>query len=322
MILTVTLNPLLEKRLYFDNFTINSSNRSFKEEFRSGGKGINVSRQLNNLNMVNQAITFLGGQSGKILRSIYHQEQINCLAISTKTGTREATIAVNEKEKQITTLFPPNPIISDAEAKDFADKLEKMIANCSIVVFAGSSPCKETDFIFPLGIELAHKYDKISVLDTYGNHLKDCIDKAPTVIHNNAGELATSLNVPLNTEKEKLEMLDYLYSKDIKIAFITDGENETYCSKFNFHYKIINPKINLIDATGSGDAFVSGIVFGMEKDMVFDEFVKFATALGAINASSGETCNFPIESVNSVIDTVLVEPVGKKMKLIDDSPTI
>ena len=90
MILTVTLNPLLEKRLFFDNFLCNNSNRSYKEEFRSGGKGINVSRQLNHLNINNQALTFLGGTSGKILRSIYHSEQLNYYAVSTKSNTREA----------------------------------------------------------------------------------------------------------------------------------------------------------------------------------------------------------------------------------------
>ena len=85
MILTVTLNPLLEKRLFFDNFLCSNSNRSYKEEFRSGGKGINVSRQLNHLNINNQALTFLGGTSGKILRSIYHSEQLKLLCCFNKS---------------------------------------------------------------------------------------------------------------------------------------------------------------------------------------------------------------------------------------------
>ncbi len=322
MILTVTLNPLLEKRLYFNSIKYNQANRSNKEEFRSGGKGINVSRQLNALKMQNQAITFLGGQSGKILRSIYHEEQLNYLAVSTKAATREAVLTIDEKENNLTTYFPPNPIISESEAADFASKLDKMIANCSIVVFSGSSPCKETDFIFPYGIELANKYDKISILDTYGNHLQNCIDKAPTVLHNNVEEINLSLKQKINDGKDKIEFLNYLYNKGIKLAFLTDGEKEFYCSKFNFHYKINPQNIKAVDSTGSGDAFVAGIAYGMEKDLVFNEFTQIASALGIINAQSWKTCNFPFEDIESLSKEIVVEPVGKKMKIIDDSPTI
>jgi len=64
-----------------------------------------------------------------------------------------------------------------------------MIYNCSAVIFSGSSPCFATDDIFPFGIELANKYDKISILDTYGGHLQACLEAQPTVIHNNKDEV-------------------------------------------------------------------------------------------------------------------------------------
>ena len=231
-------------------------------------------------------------------------------------------MAIDEKAAKITTLFPPNPIITESEAKEFADKLEKMISNCSVVVFSGSSPNKETDFIFPYGIELANKYDKISILDTYGNHLENCIKKSPTVLHNNIEEISQSLNLDLQNEKSKTELLNRLYNEGVKLIFLTDGANDTYCSKFNFHYKIINPKINVLDSTGSGDSFVAGVAYGLEKDLVFDEFIKIAAALGALNASSWKTCSFDLNEIENIAENIVVKTVGKKMKLIDDRPTI
>ena len=65
MILTVTINPLLEKVLFFNLLDNNTAQRSYKEELRAGGKGINVSRQLNMLGVENLAFTFLGGNNGK-----------------------------------------------------------------------------------------------------------------------------------------------------------------------------------------------------------------------------------------------------------------
>lgn len=321
MILTVTLNPLLERRLYFEKVELGKSFRSIKEEFKAGGKGININRQLNQLKIKNSSFTFLGGNNGKHLRSILNNEQIDYSAVSTKSETRSADIIIEIGNNRLTTFFGINSSIARIESDEFKNKLDKMIQNSSIVIFSGSSPCKETNDIFPYGIDLANQYDKISVLDTYGDHLKNCMEAKPTVIHNNVSEIETSLGISIKSEQERIGFLDYLYSKGIKLSFITDGENPAYASKYDFHYKIIPPKIETLDSTGSGDAFVAGIVYGIDKSLVFDDFIKIATALGTSNAEMWNTCSVTEEQMNSFTDKVKVEPVGKKMKLIDDSPT-
>ena len=77
-----------------------------------------------------------------------------------------------------------------------------------------------------------------------------------------------------------------------------------------------------MDTTGSGDAFVAGIIYGFEKAMVFDDIIKFASAAGAANATSWETCNADIKLIEQIIQSVAVTPIGKKMKIINDDPTI
>ncbi len=320
MILTITLNPLLERRLFFDTIEFGKSNRSQNEIYYAGGKGINVSRQLNFLNEKNSAFTFLGGNNGKLLRHCLTNDKIDFSVVSNKSETRAADVIIEMKTKRVTTFFGMNNLITKEEAGEFKSKIEKMIQNCSTLVLSGSSPCAEADDIFPFAIELANKYDKVSILDTYGNHFQSCIDAGPTAVHNNCDEIEKSINVQLKTENEKLEFLDYLYSRKIKLTFLTDGANAAYASKFDFHYKIISPTVDVFDATGSGDAFVAGIAYGMENSLVFDEFVKIAAALGAANAAVIETCAVPYKDIENYIDKVEVLPVGKKMKIIDDSP--
>lgn len=322
MVLTVTLNPLLEKRLYFEKIELGKSFRSNKEELTAGGKGININRQLNLLGIKNSSFTFLGGNNGKLLRSILTHEQIEYSAVPTKSETRSADLVFENHNKRLTTFFGINSSISKEESDEFKHRLEKMIQNCSIVIFSGSSPCKETNDIFPYGIELANKFDKISVLDTYGEHHSKCIEAKPTIIHNNSNEIESSLGVSFQSEEEKIKFLENIYSKGIKLSFITDGEKPAYASKYDFHYKIYPPKIETFDPTGSGDAFVAGIVYGIENSLVFDDFLKIAAGLGTANASMWSTCRVTVEQMNLYNEKVKFEPIGKKMKLIDDSPTI
>lgn len=321
MILTVTLNPLLERRLIFNSISLGETNRCSKEYFSAGGKGINVSRQLNQLGLQNQAFTFLGGNNGKLLRHCFAEDIIDFTVVSTKSETRMADLVIESDLKRVTSFFGSNSSISKEEAEDFKSKLGKMIQNCSVVVFSGSSPCETTDDIFAYGINLAHEHDKTSVLDTYGSHLQNCLDAAPTIVHNNVSEVEKSLGIELRSEEQKLAYLNELYKKGIRLCFLTDGANPTYASKFDYKYKAESPKVEIFDATGSGDAFTAGIVYGIENSIVFEETLKIASALGIANATVLETCNVSKEQYSEYFDEVNISTIGKKMKLIDDSPT-
>jgi len=320
MVLTVTINPLLERRYAYQKVALHHQNRNGVVTLQAGGKGINVSRQLNELNVQNIALTFLGGANGKAFRNALNNEAISFSFISTKSETRDCAVIINSSEPSVSSYFGKDPEISADEVDAFILKLEKMIVNSAIVVFSGSSPCKQANSIFPTGIEIANKHGKISVCDTYGNHLQNCIDASPTVIHNNLNETKSSLRFNIKTEKEKLKYLDFLYSKGIKQAFLTDGENSFYSYNFDFHYKVAVPKIATVDPTGSGDAFTSGIVYGWHHQVTFFEQLIFATSLGSANAGMLDVCKVSKATADQFTGKIKPEAVGKKMKVINDKP--
>jgi 1-phosphofructokinase family hexose kinase len=320
MVLTITLNPLLERRYSFLNVKFNSENRTAKKILKAGGKGINVSRQLNKLGIENIALTFSGGVNGKLFKEILRKEGISITDIQINEETRDAAIIIESSTNQLSTFFSDNNFVSETEVRLFIAKMERMIATCEIVVFAGSSPCRTTDSIFPKGIEIANKHDKISICDTYGTLLQDCINASPTVLHNNTEEIESSLKIQLKTESEKLVFLDTLYSKGIKQVFITSSNKPFYSSNFDFHYKVTVPKIEVADSTGSGDSFVAGIAYGWHNKLAFQEQLALASAIGVCNAKTLDTSSVEKDDVNDMINLIIIEPVGKKLKIIDDKP--
>lgn len=320
MILTVTINPLLEQRFTFTKVSHVVQNRNGKLQLAAAGKGINVNRQLNILNVHNIALSFAGGTYGKLFREAIKNEGIDFSLINTHSETRICSVIINSAEKSISYYFSENQTITKDETDKFIAKMQKMIQNCEIVIFSGSSPCKETDRIFPAGIEMANKYDKISICDTYGSHLENCYSASPSIVHNNVEEAVNSLQINLNDEKERLFFLDSLYSKGIKQVYLTDGDKNIYASNFDFHYKVRVPNLKGVDSTGSGDAFVAGIAYGWHNNLVFNEQIKFATALGTVNAQMFDVCNVPVDEARKFVESVEVHPIGKKIKLIDDTP--
>ncbi len=320
MIVTVTLNPLLEKRYSFNKINYPGSNRGGKALIQAGGKGINVSRQLNQLGAQGLAFTFLGGINGKLFRDILRRENINFTAVKTDSETREGIVLVDENSREVTSIFGDNPEISPKERDEFKEKLDKIVQNSEIVIFSGSSPCKNTSGLIPFGIEAARRYDKISVCDTYGSHLQDCINAGPTILHNTIDELRDSLKIKLDSEDTLLSFMDGLYKKGIKQSYLTNAEKVLYSSNFDFHFKVTPPEVKTFDSTGSGDSFMAGIIYGWHNDLTFEGGLKLAVSLGALNASREDVGNVPLKDADELTSLIEVVPIGKKMKTLDVTP--
>lgn len=321
MILILTLNPLLERRFHFKNISLNSVNRNGTITYQAGGKGINVSRQLKKLGIESYNIFFSGGASGKLIRELVKKENLNFTSIHIEQETRQAAIIISEEDKKIFSFFSSNPEVSENEISQMKSTIQKMLSNCEMIVISGSSPSVAAEEVVSFTINEANKLDKISICDFYGESLEKTFNLSPTIIHNNFDEIKNYLKVDLSDEKNILLFLDSLYRKNIKRVYITNGASPSYAQNFNYVYKVFPPKINYIDSTGSGDAFVSGLIYSWKKGDVFESSLKFSTALASANATSFDVCNVDKNSIISLIDEVKVETIGKKMKLIDDSPS-
>lgn len=325
MIITVTLNPLLEYRFNFSNkikFSGLNQHRCNSQNIVAGGKGINVSRQLYNLGIESVAVAFVGGLNGKQLARALSAEKFNSILIRTEAETRIGFVAIDNASNNIESYFGMNSEIAEKDSAQMKTKLEKMIPNCEMIILSGSSSSRFTDDIFPFAIELANKHDKISFVDTYGEHLQSCIDSSPKILHCNIDEIETSLSTSLRDEKSMRDFLFYLYEKGIKQSFLTNGGEEFYSANFDYHYKIFPPKIKSADSTGSGDAFTAGIASGLYNDYVFEDYLRTAVKLGAVNASLIDVCNVTREQLDAFSHDVIVSPVGKILKQVDVAPTI
>jgi fructose-1-phosphate kinase PfkB-like protein len=74
------------------------------------------------------------------------------------------------------------------------------------------------------------------------------------------------------------------------------------------------------DATGSGDSFVAGLIKGWINSDVFEETLKYSTALAGLNAATFDVSLVDDAEAIKNKDKVEIFPVGKKTKTIDDSP--
>lgn len=310
MIITVTLNPLLEKMLFFEKIETNKVNRAYKAIYNSGGKGINVSRQLNHFNIENLATGFLGGENGKRLKSLLYKEQIKNSFQQINSETREG-IAIVEKNVIKESYFDPDPLINSEEVENLIVKTKKAILNSEMIIFSGSSPRFQNDEdeykIFSSLISFALDNDKFVLLDIYGKRVDQIFNLKPTIVHLNLEELEQTIGKEINNLNEKIRFGEELYTKKgIKIFLLTDGSKEFIAMNQGIFYKIIPPKINSVNSTGSGDAFMAGFIYGLHNNLSFEQILKYATAAGAANAEMFDVCSSPLSRIEELTQEVSV----------------
>ena len=115
MIITVTLNPAIDKTIYIEKFEVNQVNKIKRVREDIGGKGVNVSKNIKNLNRESLCLFTSGGVNGK-----YIEDSLNEMKINNKCFLVDGNSRVNLK---IVDLI--NNTFTDIN--DIGDEIKKVI---------------------------------------------------------------------------------------------------------------------------------------------------------------------------------------------------
>src|SRR3954467_13246009 len=112
MILSVTLNPCLDKTLTAPQWGPGDLVRGTQVREVVGGKGNNVARALKRLGRAARPVTFLGGTVGPHCHDLLQREDgLEPLSIATAAPTRVILTVRTEGGADQTAFFDPDPAI-------------------------------------------------------------------------------------------------------------------------------------------------------------------------------------------------------------------
>lgn len=134
MIYTVTFNPSIDYVIDVENFRPGEVNRVTSEYKYAGGKGINVSRVLNNLGIKNKALGFIGGFTGKYIVDFLQKQGVDTDFIEVSGDTR---INVKLKSNEETEINGSGPDVNEENLKELFKKINTLNTK-DFLVLAGN----------------------------------------------------------------------------------------------------------------------------------------------------------------------------------------
>lgn len=279
MIYTITLNPALDQTVWVEKIQPDDTNRIEKEQKYAGGKGIDVSRVLTTLGVINKALGFVGGFEGEELEGRLLNEGITCDFIRTSGETRVNIIINDISTGRQILLSDKGPEIKPNELMQMIHKVQKL-EKPEIVIISGSLPTGVHPEIYRKIIEIAKGRGAKVILDTDGDALKAGIQGFPDVIKPNVHELSRLVDVELKGIDRIISAAKDVHKQGIGVVLVSMGAMGILLVGEKEQHLASPPKAEVKNTIGAGDSAVAGFVYGLVRGKTLKEALVYAVAAG------------------------------------------
>jgi 1-phosphofructokinase len=309
MIYTLTLNPSVDYIVKLDkDIKIGELNRSTSEIKFPGGKGINVSRVLNRMDVKSKALGFVGGFTGNYIQSYLHNESIDTNFVKVEEDTR---INIKLKTGKETEINAKGPVIH----REHFEKLKEIVRSLTaedIVVLAGSIPSSLPGTTYEELVKICAENRTAFVVDAEGDLLMKVLPYKPFLIKPNHHELGDLFDKALSTPEAVIpyaKKLIEMGAQNVIVSLAGDGavfvnENQVFISSI--------PKGEVKSSVGAGDSMVAGFLAKYVKAQDIVESFQYSVASGSATAFSLDLCTK--EKVEELLSQVKINQIYSENK--------
>lgn len=284
MIITVTMNPAIDKTVEIEQLVPNGLNRIQKVEYDAGGKGINVSKTIHELGGESLAMGFLGGNAGKTIENVLTSWNISHDFIWVEGETRTNT-KVFEKSGGVTELNEPGPVIREDQVEELIQKICDHTDKDTLVVLAGSIPAGVDKKIYATITERVHEKGGSVLMDADGELFRNALKASPDIIKPNQVELEEYIGADYKLSMEELkDLAEKFQETGIRTVAISMGKAGAMIVRDKFAARCPAVSVKAHSTVGAGDAMVAALAYSWDKKLGEEETVRLcmATSAGAV----------------------------------------
>lgn len=282
MIYTITLNPSIDYIVHLDKLVDGITNRTTTEEYYFGGKGINVSFVLTELDLDSTALGFTAGFTGEAIENGVKEKGIKSDFIKLRDGISRINIKIKAGEE--TEINAQGPNIAPDELESLMSKLD-CIQDGDTLILAGSIPNTLPDDTYENMLERLKDKNVRIVVDATKKLLVNSLKYNPFLIKPNRQELSEIFDVEVKSEEDTIKYAKELQKLGAKNVLISlGGEGAMLVDENGDVHKAGVLKEKVINTVGSGDSMVAGFVAGYEKEKSYPYALKLGSVCGNATA--------------------------------------
>jgi 1-phosphofructokinase/tagatose 6-phosphate kinase len=283
MIITVTLNPALDKTLEVPNFTPGRRHRTVDQVTMPGGKGVNVARAIKRLGQPVIATGIAGGATGTRIVEALNDEAILNAFVRIREESRTNTAVLDPTTGLQTEINERGPSVSTQELELFHEKLLYLAKGASMCVFAGSLPRGVEPGVYADLIREVKRLGVTTVLDTDGEPLRLAMRAEPEIVSPNELEAEELVGQEFNDVEDRAQAVIEMTRLGAGEAIMTvrDGCYANVVTGGHGLYRVTVEEQEARSRIGSGDAFLAGYIAARYEGRQPVECLRYGVACGA-----------------------------------------
>lgn len=282
MIYTVTLNPSIDYVVRLESLVTGITNRTTSEEYYFGGKGINVSCVLAELDLESTAFGFVAGFTGDAIEKGIRNDKIITDFIRLEKGISRINVKIKADDE--TEINCQGPHIEESELERLLNKVDR-INDGDTLVIAGNVPNTMPDDVYERILERIKGKNVRIVVDATKKLLLNSLKYKPFLIKPNRQELSEIFETEISTEADIEKYAKELQKMGAQNVLISlGGDGAMLIDEFGEKHKQGVQKEKVINTVGSGDSMVAGFIAGYEKEHSYPYALKLGSACGNATA--------------------------------------
>lgn len=311
MIVTLTMNPALDKTARLDRLIPHRLNRLPEVLWDIGGKGVNVSRTVAALGGKSIACGLAAGQTGAgILRALDELEGVEQDFLTLAQGETRTNLKIVEPDGGLTELNEAGPAATDRDLEQLTEKLMGHAGPGVLFVLAGSvGPGVPTDFYAGL-IGRLHERGARVFADADGALLAQAIQAGPDIIKPNAFELSQYFGLDhIATDAELIQLGHTLVEQGIGAVCISMGSAGACLVTGEGAWRAPALPVPVASSVGAGDAMVGAISFALDEGRTMEDSFRLAVAASSAAVTTPGTNPPAREMVDRLLPQVQLHRV-------------
>lgn len=309
MIVTVNLNPNIDRYIKLEQFVYGGLNRVLESRDDATSKGINISGVLKTMGIESICTGFMYEENGKPVTERLHREGIKYDYVW-QPGYIRINMKVYDAQKGILTEINERGVpVKEEYIELLRNKIIKYAERQSIIVFTGSMPPGCPPDFFAKLIEISNKKGVITILDAEGEVLKQGISKKPYAVKINKAELESFAGRKLKGDGEILEESLKILDNGVHLLLVSLGAEGSILLDGLHVIKAHGIKIKAVSPTGSGDSMVAALIKGILHHAAPEKILRSASAAATATALCEGALLMTTKLYNSMYRRVEIEKI-------------
>ena len=303
LILTITLNPAIDKSTVTDLIQPEVKQRCSDVMNEPGGGGINVSKALKKLKAESIALFPAGGHNGEKLKSLLKAEEIPFHSIDSSVETRENWVVLESETNHQFRFTFPGKSIEESVFKNLIDDIRSF--SPTYVVASGSLPPGLPAHFYGLIVKTANSVGAKCIVDTSGPALQALKGKHAFLIKPNIGELCKMLNVDSLQNNEVHDAAQQAVRDGFaELIAVSMGPEGAWLVTADEKHFAAAPAVKKKSTVGAGDSMVAGITYMLQQQQPLQQVINFGVACGSAATMNEGTQLFKIEDVHKLYEQI------------------